>query len=67
MKTNNICQKLLMNVIINLIIIKSKQELIYYHKPIIFSMMMFINFGRMEEGYWHFLMETSKRIEMRNL
>ncbi|MFQ6622719.1 hypothetical protein Gotur_002112 [Gossypium turneri] len=24
-------------------------------------MMMFINYGRMEEGYWHLLMETSRR------
>ncbi|MFQ6671163.1 hypothetical protein Gotur_035777 [Gossypium turneri] len=30
-------------------------------------MMKFINYGRMEEGYWHFLMETSKRKEMKNL
>nr|KJB84042.1 hypothetical protein B456_N001800 [Gossypium raimondii] len=59
--------KTMMNVIINLIIIKSKQELTYYHKPIIFSMMMFINYGQMEEGYWYFLMETSRRKEMKNL
>ncbi|MBA0758189.1 hypothetical protein Gotri_021209 [Gossypium trilobum] len=67
MKTKNIWQKPLTNVIKILSIIKSKQEMIYYHKPVIFSMMMFINYGRMEEGYWHFLMETFKRIEMRNL
>ncbi|MFQ6639968.1 hypothetical protein Gotur_016369 [Gossypium turneri] len=67
MKTNNIWQKPLTNVIKNLIIIKSKPELIYYHKPVIFSMMMFINYGRIEGGYWHFLMETSRRIEMKNL
>ncbi|MFQ6651700.1 hypothetical protein Gotur_023916 [Gossypium turneri] len=67
MKTKNICQKPLMNVIINLIFIKSKQELIYYHRPIIFSMMRFINYGRMEEEYWHFQMETSRRKEMKNL
>ncbi|MFQ6640503.1 hypothetical protein Gotur_015814 [Gossypium turneri] len=30
-------------------------------------MMMFINYGRMEEEYWHFLMETSRRKEMKNL
>ncbi|MFQ6636561.1 hypothetical protein Gotur_013085 [Gossypium turneri] len=67
MKTKNIWQKPFTNVIIILIIIKSNQELIYYHKPVIFSMMKFINYGRMEEGYWHILMETSRRIEMRNL
>ncbi|MFQ6626496.1 hypothetical protein Gotur_006235 [Gossypium turneri] len=40
--------------------VKEQQPKIFFNKK-------FINYGQMEEEYWHIILEISKKIEMKNL